>query len=205
MSQKIFEIATGMNIKNIETQLALQCAPLITGLKISNLLIVQNENMNKVKQMLKNTEISYLLLLSREEKTTFLLYKSDQLEQYLLDIKVRNLLKQLGYHEFEMGNIFLDFKERYKEYMSGGKEFPHEMGLLLGYPVEDVKGFIENKGKNFLCIGYWKVYENREEKVKLFQKYELAKETLIQFVANGVSMLDVIDIYSDNKLCQAAV
>lgn len=25
--------------------------------------------------------------------------------------------------------------------------FPHEMGVLLGYPTEDVLGFIENQGK----------------------------------------------------------
>lgn len=36
MSREIFEIVQGMDLKNIETQLALQCAPLITGLKISN-------------------------------------------------------------------------------------------------------------------------------------------------------------------------
>ena len=35
MSREIFEIVQGMDLKNIETQLALQCAPLITGLKIS--------------------------------------------------------------------------------------------------------------------------------------------------------------------------
>ena len=30
MSREIFEIVQGMDLKNIETQLALQCAPLIT-------------------------------------------------------------------------------------------------------------------------------------------------------------------------------
>ena len=27
--------------------------------------------------------------------------------------------------------------------------FPHEIGLFLGYPPEDVLGFIENKGEFF--------------------------------------------------------
>lgn len=40
MSQEIYEIVKGMDLENIETQLALQCAPLITGLKVSNLLII---------------------------------------------------------------------------------------------------------------------------------------------------------------------
>ena len=32
MSREIFEIVQGMDLKNIETQLALQCAPLILSL-----------------------------------------------------------------------------------------------------------------------------------------------------------------------------
>ena len=28
-------------------------------------------------------------------------------------------------------------------------EFPHEIGIFLGYPVEDVRGFIANEGRNF--------------------------------------------------------
>lgn len=41
MSQEIFELVKGMDFKKIETQLALQCAPLIMGLKVSNLLSFQ--------------------------------------------------------------------------------------------------------------------------------------------------------------------
>ena len=55
-------------------------------------------------------------------------------------------------------------------------EFPHEMGLLLGYPVEDVEGFIENKGHNYLYAGYWKVYGHVEEKKALFNRYEEARK-----------------------------
>ena len=33
-------------------------------------------------------------------------------------------------------------------------DFPHEIGIFLGYPLEDVVGFIENQGKNYTCSGY---------------------------------------------------
>ena len=36
MSQETWEILCGMKTDDVELQLALQCAPLITGLKISN-------------------------------------------------------------------------------------------------------------------------------------------------------------------------
>ena len=50
--------------------------------------------------------------------------------------------------------------ERFTEYKEGRAEFPHEMGAFLGYPLSDVKGFIEHEGKDFLCSGYWKVYSD---------------------------------------------
>ncbi|GAB6956392.1 hypothetical protein JCM13369A_29390 [Mediterraneibacter glycyrrhizinilyticus JCM 13369] len=50
--------------------------------------------------------------------------------------------------------------------------FPHEIGLFLGYPLEDVKGFIENKADCSKCSGCWKVYGNEQEALKLFEKYQ---------------------------------
>ena len=29
------------------------------------------------------------------------------------------------------------------------EKFPHEIGLILEYPIWDVKGFIEHKGRDF--------------------------------------------------------
>jgi hypothetical protein len=71
-------------------------------------------------------------------------------------------------------------------------EFPHEMGLLLGYPVEDVIGFVDNKGKDSLYTGYWKVYGNKDKKLRLFDSFESAKERLIKLLSCGVSMIDII-------------
>ena len=36
-------------------------------------------------------------------------------------------------------------------------EFPHEVGLFLSYPPEDVKGFIDHRANNFKCAGLWTV------------------------------------------------
>ena len=32
-------------------------------------------------------------------------------------------------------------------------EFPHEVGLFLSYPPEDVKGFIDHRANDFKCAG----------------------------------------------------
>ncbi|MBO5371177.1 MAG: DUF3793 family protein [Lachnospiraceae bacterium] len=205
MSQEVFEIVQHMDLKNVENQLALQCAPLIAGLKPSNLLIISKSSLYQVRQILKNSGISYSVLLVTGQKITILLYNRKELEAYLAKSEVLTLFESMGYLRFSLEEILPVFQKRYQKYMEDNCHFPHEMGLLLGYPVEDVEGFIKNEGKNSLHIGYWKVYGNLAEKLQLFRKFELAKETLIQLVSNGVSMTDIIDIYKEDKLQKAAI
>jgi len=83
--------------------------------------------------------------------------------------------------------------------------FPHEMGLLLGYPVDDVMGFIENRGKNFSHTGYWKVYSNPLEAITLFERYNQAKKIVIKMVSQGVSIRDILDSYSSNQMNEVVV
>lgn len=206
MSQEVFELVQGMDLKSIETQIALQCAPLISGLKVSNLLIISAEDEALVRGILRRSGISFFRLLRTGEKVTFLLFRKNPLEAYLKQQEVEAMLAEAGYAEPSLGNILSTFQKRYAHYMSAGGRFPHEMGLLLGYPAEDVKGFVENEGKNFLYSGYWKVYADVEEKRRLFQKFENAKETVIQLLSYGVGIQDILDIYKDeNEPKQAAV
>lgn len=206
MSQEVFELVQGMDLKSIETQIALQCAPLISGLKVSNLLIISAEDEALVRVILRRSGISFFRLLRTGEKVTFLLFRKNPLEAYLKQQEVETMLAEAGYAELLLGNILSTFQKRYAHYMSAGGRFPHEMGLLLGYPAEDVKGFVENEGKNFLYSGYWKVYADVEEKRRLFQKFENAKETVIQLLSYGVGIQDILDIYKDeNEPKQAAV
>lgn len=52
---------------------------------------------------------------------------------------------------------------------------PHEIGLFLGYPLDDVKSFIKNKGKNCICCRYWKVYHHPEQAQKTFRLIDEAQ------------------------------
>ena len=192
MSREIFEIVQGMDLKNIETQLALQCAPLITGLKISNMLIVSNEDEKLVRAILKRTGISCYRLLQNEKKITLLLFRRNQLEKFLEKEDVSEVLREEGYVEIQLGRILSIFQMRYRAYMNGSKIFPHEMGLLLGYPVEDVTGFMVHGGKNSLYSGYWKVYGNLEDTLKTFEAYDRARDYVISMTGNGNEIRDIL-------------
>lgn len=188
MCQEVFEIVRGMDRKSIETQLAMQCAPLITGIKISNLLIIPAENEKTLRAVLMHTGICFYRLLKTDDRITFLLFRRNELEAYMNRTEIQGFFKREGYTDFTLGCILRTFQLRYQAYMIREMAFPHEMGLLLGYPIEDVRGFIDHAGENYLYSGYWKVYQDVEAKKKLFAQYERAKEELIQLLASGIHM-----------------
>ncbi len=65
------------------------------------------------------------------------------------------------------------------------KECPHEIGIFLGVPLEDVESFIKHKGKNYLICGYWKVYHGLEKSIDTFEAYNQAKNKVIKLVSKG--------------------
>lgn len=194
MSTEAWEIVKEIGVEDIEIQLALQCAPLITGLKISNLFRIQKEQYKKLLDILQNSGIEICPLGMIEDKITVLLYRERALEAFLSGEQVRRLLKQFGYSGMELKKILLTFRMHYQNYLKNKTSFPHEMGLLLGYPPEDVEGFVLHKGKQFLCMGDWKVYKNPAAKQRLFQKYDDTRENLVQLLSHGITMEQIIDI-----------
>ena len=83
--------------------------------------------------------------------------------------------------------------ERIKQ--SGQCQFPHEIGVFLGYPLEDVKGFIENKGKNFLYSGYWKVYSDVERAKSYCRHWEQVRDRLLQVMDTGKTIYDMFYLH----------
>ncbi len=204
MSKEAFNIMQEMDLKDIETQLALQCAPLISGLKISNLLIIRRDKLAELMMILRSTSISSYVLRNSKEKIAILLFNEKKLTSYLKEERVVKLLGEMGYHGNSLYDILPVFRERYKKYMSDKIQFPHEMGVLLGYPIEDVEGFIRYNGRNSMLTGYWKVYENISAKEQLFRKFEIVKETMLQLIFFGVSIKDIIEIYREDRLQETA-
>ena len=69
--------------------------------------------------------------------------------------------------------------------------------------VEDVEGFVVNRGQNYLYCGYWKVYGHVEEKKALFEKYEEARKTLVQFLTKGMNVCEMASMSWKNERLQA--
>lgn len=147
MSQETWEILCEMEADDVELQLALQCAPLITGLKISNLLTISPEGFTQVGRIVESSVLSLYPLLETEEKMVILLYREDRLEKYLKMPQVQKLLREAGYESDRLEDILPVFCDRYETYAERGKPFPHELGLLLGYPRRMWKDLSDIRGR----------------------------------------------------------
>ena len=192
MSEEAFHIMTQMDLEGAETQAVLQCAPLLTGIKMSNLLHVREGQQREVASMFEATPVSSRILYKKNGRISVFLYREQRLKRFLSVGKVRRLLDSFGYRGMELPEILSRLSDRYQRHMDGRGDFPHEIGLLLGYPPEDVSGFIENGGKNFLCSGYWKVYKDPARARRSFDGYDRAREAAIRMAGNGTGIRDII-------------
>lgn len=124
-----------------------------------------NEILNK-----KNMFVE--ILSDKKNSAQIYAYRPEKLSLVLNQTKVKALLNSLGYKTNDLNQCIKHLKYRFKR-----ETFPHEIGIFLGYPYEDVVGFIENKGNKFLANGYWKVYANKDEKIKLFETYNKIRKS----------------------------
>lgn len=78
--------------------------------------------------------------------------------------------------------IWLEYANRQTFKGDESGEFPHEVGLFLSYPPEDVKGFIDHRANDFKCAGLWKVYGD-EEKARAVRKIQKMYGDLLRTLA----------------------
>ncbi len=145
------------------------CAPTLAAIKTGSLFncafesrAEMTESLRTVNRCLTQKGVCALPLRWRDGKALILLYRPRMLEHDLEDPAAAEILRCCGYPEGRPMDRILCLIRR----LSACEAFPHEIGLFLGYPPADVKGFME--GKPCKCTGLWKVFESDEAEA---QKY----------------------------------
>lgn len=177
-----------MNKEGMEKCLIKHCAPTLAGMKCASLFsyfhsgeTIAREEVKQLNNLLNPKGVHIDVLTWRKESALVYVYRRAMLGEELADTGVSELLKLYGYESCEIDSCIRRLKYR----IENGSEFPHEIGVFLGYPLEDVYGFIRNKGRNCESCGMWKVYCNKAEKDKLFKKYKKCKDMYLQVFLAG--------------------
>ncbi len=169
-------------------QVAVQCAPVLKGVKVSNLMTVKPGQWHQIRAWLRKSRIICVTLYADACREVVFLYRYDQMASLLKENEVRRFLAEYGYTTFDVAAVFRRLRARYQQYAGGGRGFPHELGVLLEYPVQDVKSFILNQGENCLAARYWKVYHNLRKAEQTFRLYDAAKEQALAEIVSGLAL-----------------
>ena len=139
------------------------------------------------KYFLDNLNLKFVELRESDSSTIIMIYDECILENELKKESHMKFLCSIGYPaKLNIGEYINTLKTRYDEY-----HCPHELGLFLGIPFEDVKDFMECTTKKCLLCGYWKVYNDSKNAKKIFNKYDKVKEYTINNMLEGNSSRDL--------------
>ena len=193
MSKEVVSyMLSGMdNMKSLQVQLILQCAPFLKGIKIACILNITEENSRELYEILEGTGIKFKILTRNHGKCLVLLYRRESFSRYLKRTDVREFLGSYGYEDVEPEKMLERLSKRVCQYSDGEICFPHEIGAFLDYPIDDVKCFIEKDGKDNLFSGYWKVYNNPGRAKMIFWAYDKAKTSAVNEYLIGKSIRDI--------------
>lgn len=190
--QEIIKIRDSKDVEqNLLLLLDMHCAPLLKRMAVANVLTLSRKQALGIKGMLKNTEIECYILKADCGRVILYLYRKDALRSCLQQEDVRNFLKKYGYPDKEIVDMLKRLSQRIRLYADGQTDFPHEIGAFLGYPLADVESFIENRGKNYAYLGYWKVYHDVEQAVKTFRLFDKERERAVQDVIFGKGIREI--------------
>lgn len=151
------------------------CAPTLAGLKTGSIFACPYEtkaalldSIRHLNTRLRCKGLRILPLRFTEKRALIYLYRPQKLSADLSDATASELLRQHGYCTGSCEKCVGQLAHK----LRAQKDFPHEIGLFLGYPAEDVHGFIEQGPDCCKCSGCWKVYGDEAAAKKKFAQYK---------------------------------
>ena len=172
-------------------QIVLQCAPFLKGKKVSCGITMEDSMYDELHNILSGSGISYRRLSAAEGRCLVLFYREKELSEYVNRVGIRSFIREFGYIEMELDEMLERLSCRTALFSREEIGYPHEIGIFFGYPVEDVQGFIRNAGREYLFLGYWKVYSNPMAAKMIFKEYDQAKVCAVNEFLTGKSIKNI--------------
>ena len=178
--------------QNLEHTLAVHSAPTLLGIKCANLISVAIDECDMcdyTQEFERHSGLRMRVLCKCHERQLLYVYHETLLAMQLAQPEIMRFLEQFGYtNDMNVSEMLKTLASR----MQCG-EFPHEIGIFLGYPLADVQGFISNHGKNCLLCGCWKVYSNPESARRTFANYNRCREILCGKLQQGCGFFRALE------------
>ncbi len=183
-----------------EQLLCVHCAPTLAGIKPACVFTCSKqkfpcllEDLGRCAASLAAFGIRFRVLCECERHLVVMVYRRALLDRWLAGPEQRSFLKAHGYRRGAgVEELLNTLHQRMCCHRGRTALFPHEIGVFLGYPLEDVQGFIEYKGQNPRYLGYWKVYGDVEGAKALFAKYDECRKHYLTLAGRGMGIDEIL-------------
>ena len=124
------------------------------------------------------SRITYRIITTHDGGKRVLFINEKSMEKVLSNKRCVNFLKFVGYSsDYELNEYMDELVFRLQS-----EEFPHEIGVFLGYPLKDVLGFM-GYGKNELVeIRNWRIYGDKEVSYEVYNNFMRDKAIMKEMV-----------------------
>ncbi|SDZ78046.1 Protein of unknown function [Desulfuromusa kysingii] len=171
--------------------LTVAAAEVVAGIKPANLIRIPNQKLPCGRRMYRlwqrfGEELMSILPFTvmtmkvSEESILLLVYRIELLQRRLQGRTMQTFLARLGYPQ----PLDLDaaLAQLQGSFATG---IPHEVGMFLGYPFKDVKGFMAQKEPTSQERGMWRIYGPAGRSLQLSNYYRSKRMEMIRKLAHG--------------------
>ena len=182
-------------INQLDRLLAAYCSPTLAGIKPASLVSCDRtlypdlpQRLTAYRAAFAPRDMHFEIVCACSGRYLLLVYHRAQLERRLADQRVQRVLERFGY---PVGQPLAEQLKMLKKRIALSDGFPHEIGLFLGYPIEDVVGFIRYGGRGCKLSGCWKVYGDADAAARLFERLTRVCRAVTKRVEQGETLLEV--------------
>ena len=165
------------------------CAPTLAGIKTGNIFTYPYTSkeavlckLRQINRRLGPKGLRTLPLRFSDKSVLIYLYRPKHLSADLANSTATALLERYGYNTESCEKCLVRLAQKLRTQ----GDFPHEIGLFLGYPAEDVRGFMDNESPKF--SGEWKVYGDVDAARETFARHKKCTRLYCQQCERGKAM-----------------
>lgn len=124
------------------------------------------------------SKVTYRMITTHDGGKRVLFINEKSMEKVLSNKRCVNFLKFVGYSsDYELNDYINELVFRLQS-----EEFPHEIGVFLGYPLKDVLGFMGYGKKELVEIRNWRIYGDKEASYEVYNSFMKDKAIMKEMI-----------------------
>lgn len=125
------------------------------------------------EEIISKIGTDFMIMQNNGSDIQVMFFDRTELKRTLGQTKIKEYLRECGYDiTASPDECLAELRQRFCK-----AEFPHEIGLFLGYPLKDVRGFIEKRNEAMsFPRALWRIFGDPAESLRRMRMYRFAED-----------------------------